>query len=119
MKTILLIEDERMIRDIYITKLKQFGNFVILEAITPSQAQKILDKQAVDFIILDIILPQEDGLSYLKRLRKNNINIPVVILSNLEGKEYRNKAEKLKVKKYILKANYTPSEAVELIKEYL
>ena len=119
MKKILLIEDEKMIRDIYVTKLQQFGNFIIFEAIIADQAQKFLDEQTIDLIILDIILPKEDGLSYLKRLRKNNINIPVIILSNLEGEEYRKEAKKLKVKKYILKANYTPSEIIELIKKYL
>jgi len=119
MKKILLIEDEKMIRDIYITKLNQFGNFDIFEAITSDQAQNILDKQVIDLIILDIILPKEDGLSYLKRLRENNINLPVIVLSNLEGEEYRKRAKELKAKEYILKANYTPTEIIEKIKKYL
>ncbi len=119
MKKILLLEDEKMIRDIYITKLKQAGNFEIFEAITSDQAQEILNKQKIDLIILDIILPKEDGLSYLKRLRENNMQLPVIILSNLEGKDYRKRAQELEVKEYILKTSYIPTEVVGKTKKYL
>jgi len=119
MKKILLLEDEKMIRDIYVTKLKQAGDFKIFQAVTSDQAEEVLEKEKIDLIILDIILPKEDGLSYLGRLREKNIKIPVIVLSNLEGEDYRKKAKELKATKYILKTSYTPSEIIEAIKKYL
>ena len=119
MKKILLIEDEKLTREMYITKLKGEG-FQIFEAITTDEAEQVLSKERVDLIILDIILPKENGLDYLERVRKEKKKIPpVVILSNLEGDEFRKRAKRLKAKNYFLKTDYIPSEIVELIKQYL
>ena len=119
MKKILLIEDEKLTREMYITKLKDEG-FVIFEAITTDEAEKILNKEEVDLIILDILLPKESGLDYLERLGKSKRQIPsVVVLSNLEGDDFRKRAKQLKAKEYLLKTDYVPSEIVELIKKYL
>jgi len=119
MKRILFIEDEKLIRDIYQTKFKELEDVEIFTAITVGEAEKILSDQRIDLIILDILLPKQDGLSFLKELREDNVDIPVVVFSNLEGKEYRQTAEELGAKEYILKTNFIPSEIVEEIKKYL
>lgn len=118
MKKILLVEDEKLIREMYVEKLRQ-ENMKIFEASTTLEAEEILRSQNIDLIILDILLPGENGLTYLKRLKEKNIGIPVIILSNLEGKEYRKMAKDFKAKKYLLKTNYTPSEILAKIKKYL
>ena len=119
MKKILFIEDEKLIRDIYQTKFKELGDVEMFTAITSDEAERILSEQRIDLIILDIILPKQDGLSYLKELRENKVNISVVILSNLECEDYRKTAKELGVKEYILKTDYIPSEIVAIIKKYL
>ncbi len=118
MKKILLVEDEKLIREMYVEKLRQ-ENVKIFEASTTLEAEEILRRQNIDLIILDILLPGENGLTYLKRLKEKNVGIPVIILSNLEGKEYRKMAKHFQAKKYLLKTNYTPSEILAKIKKYL
>jgi DNA-binding response OmpR family regulator len=118
-KSILLIEDEPLIKEMYVNMLEQ-ENLRILEAFTTDEADRILKKEKVDLIILDIILPKEDGLAYLEKLNKRRKKFPpIIILTNLEGEEYRKKAKMLKAKDYFLKTNYRPLELLELIKQYL
>lgn len=119
MKKILFIEDEKLIRDIYQTKFSEMKDVEVFAVITSDEAEKILLREKIDLIILDIILPKQDGLSYLKGLRQNGVNIAVIILSNLEGENYRKIAQELGVKEYILKTDYIPSEIIEIVKKYL
>ncbi len=117
-KKILLVEDEPLIQDIYLKKFKEAG-FDVTCVFDAEEAKKILRKRSFHLIILDILLPKEDGLSFLKKLRKEKNNIPVIIFSNLEGENYFNEAKKYKVKDYIIKANYTPSEIVQKIQQII
>lgn len=118
-KNILLIEDEHMIRDMYITMLEQ-ENLKIFEALTTEEADQILNKEKIDLVLLDIYLPKEDGLAYLEKLKQKQKKLPtVLILTNMEGKEYRARAKELGVKDYFLKTDYQPLELLELIKQYL
>lgn len=117
-KKILLIEDEPLIQEIYLKKLKDAG-FNVICVFSSEEADKLLKKKKFDLIILDILLPKEDGFSFLKRIRKKEDNTPVIVLSNLEGKEYLEKAKKQKVKDYLIKANYTPSEILKIIQQII
>jgi len=119
MKQILFIEDEKLIRDIYQTKFSEIKDIEVFTVITPDEAEKVLLEERIDLIILDILLPKQDGLSYLKKLKKNGVNIAVIIFSNLEGESYRKIAKALGVKEYILKTDYIPSEILEIVKKYL
>lgn len=119
MKRILLIEDEKMIREMYIKKLEEEG-FVVFQAMTVKEGEIFLKDKEINLMLLDVILPEENGLDYLERMKKEKRSIPpVIILSNLEGKNYRERAKRLDVKDYFLKTDYVPSEIVELIKKYI
>ncbi|MCD6429437.1 response regulator [bacterium] len=117
-RKILLIEDEPLIQEIYVRKLEEKG-FKVLSVVSAEEAKNILRKEKFHLIILDILLPKEDGVSFLAKIRKQGNKTPVIILSNLEDDNYRKKAKKLKVKDYLIKTNYTPAELVELIQKYL
>ncbi|MBU3964651.1 response regulator [Patescibacteria group bacterium] len=119
MKKILLVEDEKMTRDIYVTKFRETKDITVITAITSKDGDEILKNEDIDLMVLDIILPAENGLLYLERLRKSGNKIPVLILSNLEGKEYRQKAKELGATDYFLKTDYTPTELVELVKKLI
>ncbi|MEA3453267.1 MAG: response regulator [Patescibacteria group bacterium] len=119
MKKILLVEDEKLIREMYIFKLENEG-FEIFEAINIKEAERVLNKKKIDLMILDILLSKENGLDYLERLQKGKREVPtVIVMSNLEGHEYRERAKELNAKDYFLKTSYVPSEIVGLVKKYL
>lgn len=82
---------------------------------------EIAKKERPDLIILDILLPRENGIVFLNWLRKDAkiSSIPVVAFSNYDDPATKREAAKLGVKEYLLKTNYTPQEIVEKIKEYL
>lgn len=146
MKTILLVEDDPFLIDIYTTKLKEAGFSVKVakdgeEAIRKikehnprtgvsdlqetfaSRATALKGKRNIwpDLILLDIVLPQIEGWEILKEIRENlNLkDLKIVILSNLGQKEEIEKGLKLGATEYLIKAHYTPSEVVEKIKKIL
>jgi len=120
MKRILLIEDEKILGEMYEEKLKDEGFEVTLvpEAIAGLVLAK---KEKPDLIILDILLPREDGIFFLTEMKKDPeiSNIPVVAFSNYDNPETRKRAKELGASDYLLKTDYTPKEVVEKIKGYL
>jgi len=120
MKKVLLIEDEKMLISLYREKFEMEG-FEIFEAKDVVDGLKLAKKEKPNLVILDILLPGENGLSFLKT-QKNEVlisKIPVVIFSNFDDLETREKADELGAKEYLVKANYEPRELVEIIKKYL
>ena len=77
--TILIADDEAEIRDILHLYLEQAG-FHVVEAADGLETLSLLEKEAPDLLLLDIMMPKLDGYRVLKTLRENS-NIPVIILS--------------------------------------
>ncbi len=119
-KKILLIEDEKVLSEMYVDKLTEVG-FKVISTIEAKEGLELTKKERPDLIILDLLLPQENGIVFLTWLKKESeiSSIPVVIFSNFDEPETRKKAFKLGAKAYLIKTNYTPREMVEIIRDYL
>ena len=78
-KTILVVDDEKPIRDILIYNLKKEG-YETVEAEDGEKAISLALEKKPDLILLDIMLPKVDGLTVCKRLRLN-LSVPILILS--------------------------------------
>ena len=74
-----------------------------------------------DLILLDLILPDINGIEVLKEIRKHKKteDISVFILTNYTDKELEAKGLLLKNEKYLLKTDYPPSKLVELVRREL
>jgi len=83
MKTILVADDDKNIRELLETELGLEGYNVIL-ANTGSEALKKLKDETPDLLILDIKMPDMHGLEVLEALRKENRKLPVIICSSYE-----------------------------------
>lgn len=119
-KKILLVEDDPFIADIYITYLKKEGFEVAYAKDGAECLSKINDHgEEFDLLVLDLLLPNIDGFEVLKRIKEKNINISVVALSNLSGKEDIERALSLGAKDYFIKTKFRPKEIVEKLKNYL
>lgn len=74
-----------------------------------------------DLILLDLILPKVHGFEVLKQLKEDSETkeIPIIVLTNLEGIGDVDKAIELGATTYLVKAQYTLEEVVEKIKKAL
>lgn len=120
MKSILLVEDDPFLVDIYITKLKEEG----FEADSVSDGEeciKKLEEKVPDLMLLDIVLPTVDGWEILRKVRKNSKfdNMKIFVLSNLDQKDEIEKGASLGADKFLIKFHFTPSEVIKEIKELL
>ena len=120
MKTILLIEDDPFLIDIYVTKLEEAG-FSIDVANSGDQGLNMIKKAMPDLLLLDIVLPQISGWEILEKIKQDKKlkNLKVIILSNLGQKDEVKKGLNFGATRYLIKAYYTPSQVVEEIREVL
>jgi len=95
--------------------------FQVVTALSEEEATEIVEKENPDFILLDIILPENDGIVFLRKQKANPkiSSIPVVIFSNLDDPAIQKEALSLGAEAYIIKTNYTPQELIEKVAKYL
>jgi two-component system phosphate regulon response regulator OmpR len=77
---ILVVDDDARIRDLLRRYLAQEG-FEVFQAEDSAALNRILLRETVDLIVLDLMLPGEDGLSVCRRLRANNDRTPIIMLT--------------------------------------
>ncbi len=119
-KKILIIEDEKILSEMYKDKFTKVG-FEVISAFDSEEGLKLAKKEKPDLIILDILLPRENGVVFLNWLKADPeiSSIPVIVFSNYDDPETRKRASKLGIKDYLIKADYTPKAIVEKVKSYL
>ncbi len=119
-KTVLLVEDDPFLIDIYTTKLKE-ANFLVEVAENGEIALKKIEEKIPDLLVLDIVLPHVDGWETLRKIKEDKKfkSLKVIILSNLGQRSEVEKGIGLGAKKYLIKAHFTPSQVVEEIKKIL
>ncbi|PIT97878.1 MAG: response regulator [Candidatus Andersenbacteria bacterium CG10_big_fil_rev_8_21_14_0_10_54_11] len=119
-RTVLIVEDDNFISQFLQTKLQEKHRAV---AVTETAAaDTYLAEHPVDLIVLDIMLPREDGFTWLERLKaadNPHRDIPVIILSNLDQFEDIQRGQKLGAALFLLKGNLMPSEIATKIDELL
>ncbi|MDD5221273.1 MAG: response regulator [Candidatus Paceibacterota bacterium] len=116
MKKILLIEDDPLLIDIYRTKLETAG-FTVAIVNDGEKALEAVGLENPDAVLLDIVLPKVDGWEILKGIKEKDNKIKVIVLSNLGQKEEVEKGFNLGAEKYLIKANFTPSDVVAEIEK--
>ena len=85
MSRILVVDDELRVRDL-IKKYAKFEGYEISEASNGLQALELCRDQNFDIVIMDVMMPELDGFSACKEIRKFS-NVPIIILS-ARGEEY-------------------------------
>lgn len=119
-KTILIIEDDKFLRELIAQKLIK-ENYEVSEAVDGEEGMKKIKEEKPALVLLDLILPGIDGFEVLSRMKEESIlsQIPVIILSNLGQKEDVERGLKLGAVDYLIKAHFTPGEIIEKIKNVL
>lgn len=119
-KKVLVVEDERTLRNILQDKLKSEG-FSVLAAKDGLEGLKIALKDHPDLILLDIIMPKMDGIDLLKKLRTDRWGktVPVLLLTNDINPEHMSETLKVNANDYLVKSDWELDDVIKKIKETL
>lgn len=121
-QTILIVEDEKALLNIYAERFSEEG-FLVLKASNGQEGLEAALKERPDIILLDILMPVMDGLTMMQKLREDktwDVNVPIIFLTNLSAHE-----EKItksigdnnnKPAYYLVKSDWSLSAVVEKAK---
>ena len=117
-KVILIIEDDDSLQGLEATKLRKEGYEVLTASDSVEAFKKINNESKIDLILLDLLLPDVNGFTILKKIKgiENLKNIPVIIFSNLSEEKDIEEAKKLGVSDFMVKSNFTLDELAQKIK---
>jgi len=117
---VLIAEDEETLSQMYQVKFEKEG-FVVAVALNGKDALAKAKEFKPDIVLLDIIMPQLDGFSVLEQLRadKSFAKVPIIMLTNLGQTEDIKKGEKMGADDYLVKANCTPMDVVNKVREHI
>lgn len=115
-KSILLVEDDFFVRDIYQRKLREIG-FDVHTAGDGLEGMERLKERKPDLVLLDIFMPYMDGRDMLREMKSNPEwkDIPVILLTNFSASEGVHDGFDLGADEYLIKSHFTPSEVTKKI----
>jgi len=119
-KIILVGEDDTFLSKVYKTKLAKEG-FQVEHGINGEEILRLAREKKPDLILLDLIMPVMDGFETLAQLKADPDlkDIKVVILSNLNQEEDKEKVLKLGAVEFVVKANVSFKEVIACAKKHL
>ena len=106
---VLIVEDDKSIRNFLKTVLEA-NNFDVITAVTGAEAYSMATSQCPDLVILDLGLPDKDGIAFLKEIRKESLT-PVIVLSARSDEQDKVEALNLGANDYVTK----PFGSAELV----
>lgn len=119
-KTILVVEDEAPMLAVLSDNLEAEG-FSVFKATNGAEGLDLAQSKHPDLILLDIMMPQMNGLAMLEKLRADEWGkkVPVIILTNFGDNEKVAEALIDDVSEYFVKANIKMEEIIARVKEKL
>ena len=119
-KTILCVEDDRFIGEMYVRSLQKAG-YDVTWVVDGNDGLVAARNQNFDLIILDLMLPEQRGDQILDALRNNNVdlvpNSKILIMTNFEQDEASCRSVMSRVDGYLIKADITPRNLIDVVKQ--
>ncbi len=112
-RSILVVEDEASIAEVVSLYLKRAG-FVVQVAATGKQAMSIFERQPPDFVILDLMLPEVDGLALTRWIRDRS-DVPIIMLTARREEADRIAGLEMGADDYVVKP-FSPQELVSRVR---
>lgn len=113
--SVLLVDDDKFLLDMYRKKFEHNGHVVDVAVSAAEALSKLRNGAKPDILVLDIIMPDMDGIELLENIRKEKFvpGAAVIMLTNESNRDKIEQAKKLGIKGYIVKATTIPTEVVE------
>jgi len=119
-KTVLCIEDDRFIGEMYVRSLKKAG-YEVDWVVDGNDGLIAARNKSYDLILLDVMLPERRGSEILEALRNNGEdlipNSRVIVLTNFEQDEESRIAMQQHADAYLIKADITPKKLISVIQQ--
>ena len=120
--TILLVEDDQVLQELYLERFTSAG-LKVLQAFDGVEALDILEKnhKEIQLVLLDIMLPKMSGYDVLSTMRhdKQTSHIPVIVVSALADIDDQARGLQLGAVDYITKGEMLPGAVIEKIQDYV
>jgi len=115
-KKILLIDDDPLIVRMY-ERVFGFSGVDVTTSLSPTEGLAQVAAVKPDLILLDIMMPEMDGLEVLRRIKSDDAtkSIPVIMLTNLSDETRNKQAMKLGAMSVMIKSDYSPKQVVEKV----
>lgn len=113
-KTLLILDDDKFLLDMYALKFSKAGYEVKTSVSTDGSIKLLKDGFVPDIMLVDIIMPGTDGLDMVNIMRNENLapKAVIIVLTNQGASDDIARAKKLNVDGYIVKATTIPSEVL-------
>ena len=99
---ILVVEDDKNLRKLIVTCLEK-ASYTVFETRNGEEALDLMDKEYVDLIVTDIMMPEMDGYELIKSLREANYDTPILIITAKEDIEDKRQGFNLGADDYMVK----------------
>ncbi len=85
MASILVVDDDEMVRDALASALKR-GGYTVLEAADGREAAARFSREAVDLVVTDILMPERDGLETIQALSRGAGSVPIIAMTGFSSR---------------------------------
>ena len=119
-KKILIVEDDDLTLKMLSGALRDEGFFVI-EAMDGKEALDEALKECPDLILLDVVIPEIDGMTVFKRLRESGCctETTIILLTNLEETKAITEALETGICDFMIKTDWSVGDVVNRVKKHL
>lgn len=119
MRRVLVADDESLMREALSRMIKRIDGFEVVHAVDNGKdALDLCQKEAIDIVFLDIMMPEMNGIETGRRIKKLNRDICIYILTAYNKLDYLQEAIKMKAEEYLLKP-VSQSRIEELLRTHL
>jgi len=120
MASILVVDDQADARK-PLMKLLKLEGYSVVGAANALEALALTRRGHPDLVLLDVMLPPMDGLTFLMLMREDpsTRDVPVVLLTGLSDEHTANRARELGVKEHLVKTRFTPDELLAVVKKHV
>jgi DNA-binding response OmpR family regulator len=116
MANILVVEDDKALNSAYQMILEKDGH-AVTTVFDGGQALEFVDTNQPDIILLDLLMPNVDGIQFLEKFETiKHPETKIIVLSNMGDEKLVKKAAELGAYKYIVKAHTTPGQLSLMVK---
>jgi two-component system chemotaxis response regulator CheY len=113
----IVIDDAPFVTELIKNILKDAGGLCVGEAVNGEEGFRLFEKTLPDLVIVDMVMPKENGIELARRIREINREVVIIACSTLDDRDIIENAKDLGCNEYIVKP-FTKEHLLNTIKIY-